>query len=85
MFLLVILWSLLFGGKHEDKRVKNLFPTVAVNFSSPLCPLSLSALLYGFTASSNNLESEELLESLISIPFGNFFFIAGGWLLSLCI
>ena len=123
----MILWSLLFGGKHEDKRVKNLFPTLVatfllkgglnqvmflflvfflgsmwrgsfgpwfvlsvgfgevVNFSSLLCPLSFSALLYGFAASSNNLESEELMESLNSIPFGRLFMIAGGWLLSLCI
>ena len=56
-----------------------------VNFSSLLCPLSFSALLYGFAASSNNLESEELMESLNSIPFGRLFMIAGGWLLSLCI
>ena len=119
----MILWSLLFGGKHEDKRVKNLFPTLVatfllkgglnqvmflllifflgslwwgsfgswfvlsvgfgevVNFSSFLCPFSFRALLYGFTASSNNLEFEELLESLNSIPFGRLFMIAGGWLL----
>ena len=28
----MILWSLLFGGKHEDKRVKNLFPTLVATF-----------------------------------------------------
>ena len=32
MFLLVILWSVLFCGKHEDKRVKTLFPTMVAIF-----------------------------------------------------
>ena len=55
-----------------------------VNFSSLVCPLSFTALLYVFVASSNNLESKELSDSLNSIPFGRVFMIASGWLLSLC-
>ena len=51
-------WLVLFVGFGE-----------VVNFSSLLCPLSFRALLYGFAAFLNNLESGELLGRPNSIPY----------------
>ena len=83
---LVFFSGLLWRGSFDSWLVLSVGFGEVVNFSSLLCPLSFRALLYGFAASSNNLESGELLESPNFIPLGRFFFmIAGGWLLSLCI
>ena len=79
LFLVFFLGSL-WRGSFGSWLVLSVSFWEIVNFSSLLCPLSFRAMLYGFVASPNNLESEELLGSLNSIPFGRLFMIAGGWL-----